>query len=251
MNKCQTNEWMSTLKCPFVHKGRPTFLFTWPHRQQQWVGDTLSTLCERKVIPRGITGNQGDADAASCWKSDESWESPYRKGRTHSQEASQVVIPKMGGLSSPKLWPRNQHQMRVCLGKDASPNLVTRDSSYQEAGAEKGRRDFPWLQKKASVERAAGSISPSSWEGWENSLGRDQEMEVASCHKTAVMTWQSTYQCSRLGGVSSCLTRNAVWGEWEALVRHPWVWSPGCGVPLAKLFYLSVSLTLRDALYTT
>ena len=38
--------------------------------------------------------------------------------------------------------------MRVCLGKDASPNLVTQDSSYQEAGAEKGRRDFPRLQKK-------------------------------------------------------------------------------------------------------
>ena len=28
---------------------------------------------------------------------------PYRKGRTHSQEVGQVVIPKMDGLSSPKL----------------------------------------------------------------------------------------------------------------------------------------------------
>ena len=57
---------LSTLKCPFVHKGRSSSLVTWPCRQQQWVGDILSTLCERKVIPRGITGNQGDADAASC-----------------------------------------------------------------------------------------------------------------------------------------------------------------------------------------
>lgn len=39
--------------------------------------------------------------------------SRYRKGKTHSQ-GGQVVIRKMDGLSSPKLWPQNRQQMRVC-----------------------------------------------------------------------------------------------------------------------------------------